>query len=431
MIAAPVPTGSESFEGGAIRMDRLYECCCGLDVHKQTVVACLISPVAGVGQTKTIRTFATMTDELDAMADWLAEAGCTHVAMESTGVYWKPIYNRLEGRFTLLVANAQHIKVMPGRKTDVKDCEWIADLLQHGLLTASFIPNQAQRELRDLTRTRTTLIDERSRTVLRLQKVLEDANIKLSGVATDIMGVSGRAMLAALVAGTTEPALLAELAKGRLRAKREQLERALTGRMNEHHRSLVGMHLSHIDFLDEQVDQLSAQIEERLRPFEAELERLETIPGIKRRTAEVLAAEIGLDMSHFPTAGHLASWAGMCPGNHESAGKRKTGKTRKGSKWLRRALTESGRAAARKKGCYPSLQYRRLVVRIGPNKAAVAVGHTLLVTVYYLLTRQDVYHDLTPAQLDVGLRARATKRATQQLQALGYEVTLAPKTQAA
>jgi transposase len=413
-------------------MDRQYACCCGLDVHKQTVVACLISPVtAGVGQTKTIRTFGTTTDELDTLAEWLAQAGCTHVAMESTGVNWKPVYNRLDGRFAIIVANAQRIKIMPGRKTDVKDCEWIADLLQHGLLTASYIPSQAQRELRDLTRTRTALIDERSRTVLRLQKVLEDANIKLSGVATDIMGVSGRAMLDALVAGTTDPTLLADLAKGKLRAKREQLQRALTGRMNEHHRLLVGGHLAHIDFLDEQIDQLSQEITERLRPFESELQRLETIPGIKRRTAEVLAAEIGLDMSQFPTAGHLASWAGICPGNHESAGKRKTGKTRRGSKWLRRALTEAGRAAARKKGCYPSLQYRRLVVRTGPKKAATAVGHTLLTTVYYLLTRQDVYHDLTPAQLDADLRARATKRARQQLEALGFNVTLTPKSVAA
>lgn len=412
-------------------MDRLYGCCCGLDVHKQTVVACLIRPTPGIGQTKTIRTFATTTAELDALADWLAEAGCTHVAMESTGVYWKPVYNRLEGRFTLLVANAQHLKVMPGRKTDVQDCAWIADLLQHGLLTASFIPNQAQRDLRDLTRTRTTLIDERSRTVLRLQKVLEDANVKLAGVASDIMGVSARQMLDALVAGTSDPATMAELAKGRLRTKRAALERALTGHMRDHHRALIAMRLEHIDFLDEQIEQLSHEIAERLRPFEAELQRLETIPGIKRRTTEVLAAEIGLEMSHFPSAGHLASWAGMCPGNHESAGKRKTGKTRKGSKWLRRALVQAAKAAARKKSCYPSIQYRRLIVRGGPKKAAVAVGHMLLITIYHLLTRQDVYHDLTPTHLDADLRARATKRAKDQLQALGFDVTLTPKPQAA
>jgi transposase len=412
-------------------MDRLYDCCCGLDVHKQTVVACLIHPTAEVGQTKTIRTFGTMTEDLDALAEWLAEAECTHVAMESTGVYWKPIYNRLDGRFTILVANAQHIKTMPGRKTDVKDCEWIADLLQHGLLTPSFIPSQAQRELRDLTRTRTTLIDERTRVVLRLQKVLEDANIKLAGVASDIMGVSARAMLEALVAGTTDPALMADLAKGKLREKREQLERALAGRVTEHHRLMMSSHLTHIDFLDEQIEQLNRMIAERLRPFEAELLRLETIPGIGRRTAEVLAAEIGLDMGHFPSAAHLASWAGMCPGNQESAGKRKTGKTRKGSKWLRRALVQAAQAAARKKGCYPATQFRRLIVRGGAKKALVAVGHTLLVTVYYLLTRQEDYHDLSPTQLDAELRARATKRAIQQLEALGFKVIPSPNPAAA
>ena len=404
-------------------MDRLYECCCGLDVHKQTVVACLIRPAHGVGQTKTIRTFGTMTQDLDALAEWLAEAGCTHVAMESTGVYWKPVYNRLEGRFTQIVANAQHIKAMPGRKTDVKDCEWIADLLQHGLLTPSFIPSQAQRELRDLTRTRTTLIDERSRVVLRLQKVLEDANIKLAGVASDIMGVSARLMLEALVAGMTDPALVADLAKGRLREKREALEQALAGRVTDHHRLMMSSHLTHIDFLDEQIEQLNQAIAERLRPFEAELTRLETVPGIGRRTAEVLAAEIGLDMSHFPSAAHLASWAGMCPGNQESAGKRKTGKTRKGSKWLRRALVQAAQAAARKKGCYPATQFRRLIVRGGAKKALVAVGHTLLVTVYYLLTRHEEYHDLSPVHLDAELQARETKRAIRQLEAKGYTVT--------
>lgn len=405
-------------------MDRLYDCCCGLDVHKQTVVACLIRQTAAVGQTKTIRTFGTMTDDLDALADWLAEAGCTHVAMESTGVYWKPVYNRLEGRFTILVANAQHIKTMPGRKTDVKDCEWIADLLQHGLLTPSFIPSQAQRELRDLTRTRTTLIDERSRVVLRLQKVLEDANIKLAGVASDIMGVSARAMLEALVAGTTDPAVIADLAKGKLREKRAQLERALAGRMTEHHRLMISSHLTHIDFLDEQIERLSQAIVEQTRPFESDLLRLQTIPGIGRRTAEVLAAEIGLNMSHFPSAAHLASWAGMCPGNQESAGKRKTGKTRKGSKWLRRALVQAAQAAARKKGCYPATQFRRLIARGGAKKALVAVGHTLLVTVYYLLTRQDDYRDQSPMQLDAKLRTRAKERAIQQLKALGFAVTV-------
>jgi transposase len=412
-------------------MERLYSCCCGLDVHKQTVVACLIQPVATMAQTKTVRTFATTTADLDELGDWLAEAGCTHVAMESTGVYWKPIYNRLEGRFTLIVVNAQRIKAMPGKKTDVKDCEWIADLLQLGLLAPSFIPSRAQREWRDLTRTRTTLTDERSRTVLRLQKVLEDANLKLSGVATDIMGVSGRAILNALLAGTTDPGLLADLAKGKLRSKRAQLQRALAGQMNEHHRLMVSAHLTHIDFLDEQIGQFSQEIAERLAPFEEELQRLETIPGVKRRIAEVIAAEIGFEMNVFPSAGHLASWAGICPGNHESAGKRKSGRTRKGSKWLRRELIQAARAATRKKDCYPARQYRQLVVRAGPKKAAVAVAHTLLVTIYYLLTRKEPYHDFSPAQLDADLRARAAKRAQQHLEALGFAVTITERPQAA
>lgn len=411
-------------------MELLYPCCCGLDVHKKTVVACLVRVVTAGVRTKETRTFATMTGELEALGTWLREAGCTHVAMESTGVLWKPVYNVLvEGGSGLdvRVVNAQHVKAMPGRKTDVGDAEWIADLLQHGLLKPSFIPDRDQRELRDLTRTRTTLVDERSAGVRRLQKVLEDANIKLSGVATDVMGVSGRAMLAALLDGTADPAAMAELAKGKLRTKRAELERALTGRMRDHHRRLVAMHLAHVDFLDEQIDELSAQIAEKTRPFEADLLRLETIPGVKRRTAEVLAAEIGVEMAQFPTARHLASWAGMAPGNNESAGKRKGGKTRRGSKWLRRALVEAARAAARTKKAGQTAfadQYRRLVVRAGPKKAAVAVGHAILVTVYYLLTRQTTYRETDPTPLDERRQARIRQRALDQLKALGYHVIL-------
>jgi transposase len=412
-------------------MDILHTCCCGLDVHKETVVACLIHPAAQGQRPKEVRTFGTTTAALRELADWLRAAGCTHVALESTGVYWRPVYNVLEDEFTLLVVNAAHIKAVPGRKTDVKDCEWIADLLQHGLLRASFIPDQAQRELRDLTRTRTTLIDERSAAVCRLQKVLEDANLKLAGVATDILGVSGRAILQALVDGNTDPATLADLAKGRLRRKRAALEQALDGRLRAHHRLLITTHLAHIDFLDETIAQLSQEIAERLRPVEAELERLDTIPGVGRRTAEILAAEIGVDMSRFPSAGHLASWAGMCPGNYESAGKRKGGKTRKGSKWLRRALTEAAQAAARNTHCYLAARYRRLVVRRGKRKAAVAVGHTILLTAYYLLVRQDTYRDRSPAQLDAHRRERARQRAVAQLQALGFDVSLTPTEPAA
>jgi transposase len=375
-------------------------------------------------RSKEIRTFGTTTEALLALGDWLRATGATHVAMEATGSYWKPVFNVLESQFIVWVVNAAHIKAVPGHKTDVHDAEWIADLLQHGLLKPSFIPDRFQRELRDLMRTRTHVIDERSAVVNRVQQVLEDANVKVAGVATDIMGVSGRAMLAAIVAGTTDPTLLASLAKGKLRHKREQLERALSGHVGPHHRLLLSMHLAHIDFLDELVAQLNAHIAERLAPFEEELSRLDGIPGVGRATAEVLLAEIGLDMRRFPSAGHLASWAGMCPGNYESAGKRKRGTTRKGSRYLRRALTEAARAAARKRGCYPAAQYRRLVVRRGPGKAAVAVGHTLLITAYYLLLRHDTYRDFDPTLLDQRLRARTRQRALAQLQALGYDVTL-------
>jgi len=412
-------------------MEVVYTRCCGLDVHKQSVVACTIVPGAARRPTKTIRTFGTTTDQLEALAEWLLAQKVTHAVMESTGVFWKPVFNILAGRIEVVVVNAQHVKVVPGRKTDVADSEWLADLLRHGLLRASFIPDQAQRQLRDLTRTRVALIDERSRTIRRLHKVLEDANIKLSSVATDVLGVSGRAMLEALVAGTTDPHAMADLARGRLRAKLPALEQALTGRVSEHHRLLLKTHLAHIDFLNQAITQLSEQVTECLRPFEAELERLETIPGIKRRTAEVLAAETGLDMGRFPSAAHLASWAGMCPGNQESAGKRKTGKTRKGSKWLRRALVEAGRAAARKRGSSFFAQYRRLAARRGPNKAAVAVGHALLTTVYYVLARQDTYRGPDPVQQEQHLRARTEKRALRQLQDLGYTVTLTPLAQAA
>ena len=407
-------------------MDILHTCCCGLDVHKETVVACLIHPAAQGPRPKEVRTFGTTTAALRELADWLRAAGCTHVALESTGVYWRPVYNLLEGQFTLLVVNAAHIKAVPGRKTDVKDCEWIADLLQHGLLRASFIPDQAQRELRDLTRTRTTLTDERSAAVCRLQKVLEDANLKLAGVATDILGVSGRAILQALVDGNTDPATLAELAKGRLRRKRAALEQALDGRLRAHHRVLIATHLAHIDFLDETIAQLSQEIAERLRPVEAELERLDTIPGVGRRTAEILAAEIGLDMSRFPSAGHLASWAGMCPGNNESGGKRRSGTTTKGNPWLRAALVEAAKAAGRTKETYLSAQYRRLATRRGKKRAAVAVGHTILVIAYHLLKHSRSYEELGGEYFDKRDRQAVERRLVRRLEGLGYKVSLDP-----
>jgi transposase len=397
------------------------------------VVACLLQP-EGAAPSKQLRTFGTTTAELTQLRTWLLTAGCTHVAMEATGSFWKPVYNILDGYCTLLVVNAMHIKQVPGRKTDAADAEWIATLLQHGLLRASFIPNREQRELRDLTRTRTSLIDERSAVVNRIQQVLEDANIKIAGVATDIMGKSGRDILAALLEGTADAATMAALARGKLRRKRAALAQALAGRMSAHHRLLIALHLEHIDLLDEQIAQLSAEIAARLRPYEALLQRLETIPGVGRRTAEVLAAEVGLDVGRFPSAGHLASWAGMCPGNAVSAGKRKTGQRRQGNQALRRALTEAARAAARTKKpqqTYLRQQYRRLVVRLGKKKAAVAVGHTILRIAYHLLAHETTYHEQVLVELDERRRARVQHRALAQLQALGYDVTLTPKEPAA
>jgi transposase len=412
-------------------MELLYERCCGVDVHKRTVVACLLTP-GGDGQPgKEMRTFGTMTADLVALSDWLAAAGSTHVAMEATGAYWKPIYNLLEDRFVVLVVNAAHIKAVPGRKTDVRDAEWIADLLRHGLLRPSFIPDRPQRELRELTRYRTTLVHERANEVNRLQKVLEGANIKLASVATDILGKSGRDILEALVAGTVDAAALAQLARGRLREKIPQLEQALAGQFSAHQRLLIAQQLAHIDFLEASLECLSAEIGERLRPCEPEQGWLQTIPGGGRRTAETLLAEIGADLSRFPTARHLASWAGLCPGNDESAGKRRSGRTRKGSPWLRTALVEAAQAAARTKDTYLATQYRRLAARRGAKRAAVAVAHTLLVMVYALLTQRTTYHELGAQYFDDRDRQAVERRLVHRLEALGYTVFLAPTSPAA
>jgi transposase len=414
-------------------MEIVYGCCCGLDVHRASVVACLVRAGADGRRAKETRTFATTTESLVALGDWLRAAGCQQVAMESTGVYWQPVFNILtepEDELGVWVVNAHHVRGIPGRKTDVHDAEWLADLLQHGLVRPSFIPDRPQRELRDLTRTRTTLVDERAAAVKRLQRVLEDANLKLAGVATDVTGRSGRAILAALLDGDADPAVLAELAKGRLRRKRAELERALSGRLRDHHRRLLAVHLAHMDFLEETVAGLDEQIAAALAADEAELVRLETIPGVGRRTAEVIAAEVGLRMEQFPTAGHLASWAGMCPGSNESGGRRKEGRTRKGSKWLRRALVEAARAAARTKKPGQTAfaeQYRRVVVRRGPKRAAVAVGRAILVTAYFPLSRQTDYRELDRTTLDERRKARARQRALDQLTSLGYEVALTPK----
>jgi transposase len=407
-------------------MDVLYERCCGLDIHKRTVVACLVVPGPTGTPVKQLRSFGTMTDDLLHLADWLATNGVTHVAMESTGVYWKPVWNLLEARFELLLVNARHVKAVPGRKTDAKYCEWLADLLRHGLLRRSFVPDRPQRELRELTRYRTSLVQERSAEVNRLQKTLEGANIKLGDVATDIMGLSSRQMLAALAGGETNAAAMARLAQGRLRDKLPALERALAGCIGAHQRFLLARQLAHIDFLDASIAEVSAEIAARLSPSEAALERLATIPGVGRRTAELLAAEIGTDMRRFPSAAHLASWAGMCPGNDESAGKRRSGKTRKGSPWLRSALIEAARAAGRSKGTYLAAQYHRLAARRGTKRAAVAVGHTILLIAYRLLSEGDVYRDLGDRYFDERDRHAVERRLIARLKGLGYNVSLDP-----
>jgi transposase len=405
-------------------MEVLYTRCCGLDIHKKSVVACLIITEPGQKPVKETRTFRTMTADLLALADWLSDMGCTHVAMESTGVYWRPIYNLMEGLFELLLVNAQHIKAVPGRQTDVKDADWIAELLRHGLLRGSFVPSRPQRQLRELTRHRTTLVQERARTINRMQNVLEDANIKLASVVTDIRGVSARSMLEALIAGERDLSVMAELARGRMRSKRAELEEALRGHFLPHHSFLLTEHLSHIDYLDEAIDRVSQAIEEHLADEQEAIALLDTIPGVSQRTAEILIAEIGTDMSRFPSAKHLASWAGMCPGHHESAGKRLSGKTRKGSRWLRQVLVEIAHVAAKTKETYLAAQYRRIAARRGKKRALVALGHTVLGIAYQLLTRQQPYHDLGVAYFDKLEQNRVKRRLVHRLERMGYEVVL-------
>ncbi len=408
-------------------MEVVHPRCCGLDVHKQSLVACLLVREGRARPRKEVRTFGTTTAEILRLADWLQQAGCTAVAMESSGVYWRPIFNLLEDAFTLLVVNAQHIKAVPGRKTDVKDAEWIAELLQHGLLRPSFIPPAWQREVRELTRYRTTLVRERAAEVNRIQKTLEGANIKLAGVASDVLGASGQAMLRALIAGETDPAVLAGLARGRLRKKRDLLQQALAGRLQPHHRFLLAEQLRHIEALDEAIARVSAEIADRLRPWEALIQRLLTIPGVGRRTAEVILAEIGDDMSRFPSAGHLASWAGLCSGQHVSAGKRQGGRSQRGSPWLRAALTEAAWGAARTKGSYLAAQYRRLAARRGKQRAIVATGHSILVSIYHMLTAGRDYADLGANSFDERARAVVQRRLVRRLEQLGLQVTIEPR----
>lgn len=411
-------------------MEVVYKRCCGLDVHKKTVTACVLIREGGQVQ-KEIRTFGTMTADLLVLHDWLKAHGVTHVAMESTGVYWKPIFNLLEGSFEVLLVNAAHIKTVPGRKTDVKDCEWIADLLSHGLIKGSFIPPEPIRDLRDLTRYRRSLTDERTREVNRLQKLLESANIKLSSVATDVMGVSGKAMLEAILLGNTDPAVLSELAKGRLRQKLPLLKEALEGRFRPHHRFLLGQILSHLEFLDEAIEEVSKEVENRLAPFSEEIDLLVTVTGVKQRVAEVVISEIGVDMSRFPTHRHCASWTALCPGNNESAGKRKSGKTRKGNRWLRRTLLEAAWAASRAKGTYLYALYHRLARRRGKKKASVAVAHTILVICYHILKDKVPYHELGGDYFDRLNVTYIKHHFVKRLEGLGFKVTLEPSQAAA
>lgn len=412
-------------------MDVMHPRVAGVDVHEAFVVVCrrLVRPDGQVD--KVVRRYSTMTRELLALGDWLAESGVTHVAMESTGVFWKPIWNLLEDRVTIVLVNARHVKQVPGRKRDVSDAEWIAQLLQHGLLRASFVPPEPIRELRDLTRHRTTLLQERTRVVNRIHKVLEDANLKLSAVATDIMGVSGRAMLRAIVAGDTDPRQLAELAQRRLRAKLPELVEALTGRVRPHHRLMLTTLLDQVTFLEQHIADYDGHIARAVAPFVPALTRLQTIPGVKGRTAENLLAEIGPDMSMFPSDRHLASWAALCPGHDETGGKQRSGTTRKGNRWLRGVITQAAWAAARTNGTYAQGQFRRLAPRRGKKRAIVAVAHSLLIAVYHVLRDDVPYHDLGADHFNRLAPHALTRSLVKRLQRLGYDVTLQPTNAAA
>jgi len=408
-------------------MDIVYPCCAGLDVHKKTVVACVRHVSANGKVHKEVRTFGTMTADLLSLADWLAQEGVTHAAMESTGVYWKPVWNILDEQFQLLLVNARPIKQVRGRKTDVKDSEWIAELLQHGLLPESFVPPAPQRELRELTRQRLQLMHQKASVANRIQKILEDANVKLASVATDVLGVSGRAMLQAIIAGQENPKVLAELARRKLRAKIPELRSALQGRVTEHHRFMLKLLLDQVTQLEELIERLNQRIAATMpASMQAALPRLVEVPGIAERATENILAEIGTNMEQFPTAGHLCSWVGLCPGNNESAGKRKSGRTTKGNQWLRATLVQVAWAASHAKDTYLAAQYRRLAGRRGKKRALVAVAHTILVILYHLLKKPDAtYRDLGPAYLDQLQSKQLTNHLVRRLERLGHKVTLA------
>ena len=410
-------------------LELVVERCAGIDVHQAQLRVCVRVPGErrgrNGGRVEEFATFGTTTPDLLELSEWLSQRGVTHVAMEGTGVYWKPVYYVLEASFDMWLVNAQHVKNVPGRKTDTTDAAWLCRLLEHGLLRKSFVPPPEIRELRDLTRYRKSLIRERAAEVNRLHKVLEDAGVKLATVATDIMGVSGRAMLAALVDGTTDPETLAQLAKTRLRSRLPELRKALDAKFREHHGFLVSQILAHVDYLDEAIGQVDERITGALEPSQAAMTVLLSIPGVQRRTAEVVIAEIGIDMSRFPTSRHLASWAGLCPGNNESAGKRKHGRTTKGSPWLRTALVESALGATRKNG-YLQSKYRRVRSRRGHQRAVIAVAHAQLEIIHTLLSSGELYTDLGSDYFERQQQEMITKRAIRQLEKLGHQVILNP-----
>lgn len=405
-------------------MDVLHERCCGLDVHKKSITACIITPKG-----REIKTFETMTRNLIELVDWIKSNRCSHVAMESTGDYWKPIYNLLELEdLQPVLVNAQHIKAVPGRKTDVKDAEWIARLLRHGLVQGSFVPDREQRELREIVRYRRSIIEERAREVNRIQKVLEGGNIKLASVASNILGVSARNMLEAIINGEEDTTVLADFAQKKLKSKKADLKLALEGRLGPHQLLMIEKQLGHIDYLDDLIKELDEEIEKRMLPFSEDLELLDSIPGVGKRTAQQIIAEVGTDMSRFPTPGHLCSWAGMTPGHDESAGKKKSAKTRKGNKKLRSSLTEAAKAAGRQKNNYLSAQYHRIAARRGKNRAAVAVGHSILSLVHILLTRKQEYVDLGFDYFDQRKKEILVKQSIKRLESLGLTVTIQEQT---
>jgi transposase len=415
---------------GAREMDVLYARCSGIDVHKRFVVACLSCVQANGSRRKEIRQFSTMTNEIVALKEWLKAAGCSHIAMESTGVYWKPIFHVLEGHFEIVLVNAQHMKAVPGRKTDVKDAEWIADLLQHGLLKASFIPSSEQQAVRDLTRSRMTLLQERSRLVNRIQKVLEDANLKLASVVSDIMGMTGQAILRALVAGQDDPEALAYLARGSLVKKQDPLKAALQGKLCPHHRVLLQELLHVITTLDRSIARLDREIAERLRPLDALIERLDEITGLGRRSIEVLLGELGWDMSRFPDAAHAASWVGICPGHDESAGKRRSGRICPGNRWAKTVLIQAAHAAGHTQ-TYLGEQYRRISARRGAKRAAVAVGHSILVIFYHMVKTGESYQEKGADYFLHRNKQEIQQRLVRQLERLGNTVILQPDAQTA